>query len=214
MQLNWYKFAVLQSKDREYPVAAIVSIYNRFFEGNSHAEALQKAINAGYAYYDDKNTLRDKDNKEINYSGNLDLFRTNKGRIIGRNESFDLDGATSSEYIPEEELDTLDKIVKKYEDIGARISVYDNGKNTITLQDLRINKDNRGQGIGSNFMKDLCNYADKTKKDIELNLAEKERGETTSKGRLIEFYKTFGFVRNFGRTKDYSRSCQMYRKFK
>ena len=206
--MNWYKKA---QNEREYPVAAVVRSGDRIFEGNTHGEAIQKAINAGFIFKDEDGYLIDKDGKDLTFDGSIDLFRTNKNRIINRFEAFDLNEAVSSEKIPEKEMDTLDQIVSKHEKLGLDIYVYDNGKGTITLGNLRVPKENRKEGMGSNFMKDICNYADRTKKDIELNLEEKTPGETTSKNRLIDFYKRFGFVRNFGKTKDYSRSCQMYR---
>lgn len=211
--MNWYKKAQ-EVIEREYPVAAVVRADGRIFEGRHHGEAVQKAIDAGYATRDEDGYLVDRSGKDMIFDGSIDLFRTNKGRIINRFEAMDLGEAVASENIPEKEIDTLDKIVEKYELQGLNISVYDNGKNVITLSILRVPQDSRNQGMGSAFMEELCAYADRTKKDIELNLSDKEKGETTSKNRLIEFYKRFGFVRNFGRTKDYSRSCQMYRKSK
>jgi len=165
----------------------------------------------GYAKMED-GYLVDRSGKDMTFDGSIDKFRTNKGRIISRFEAFNMGEATSSEDIPEAEVDTLDKIVKKYESKGLNIYAYDNGKNVITLSTLRVPKENRNEGIGTSFMEELCAYADRTRKDIELNLGDKEKGETTSKNRLIDFYKRFGFVRNSGRTTDYARSCQMYRK--
>ena len=212
--MNWYKKAqaLQQTQEREYPVAAAVMAGGRIFEGRHHGEAVKKAIDAGFATHDENGYLVDKDGKDMTFSGAIDLFRTNKGRIISRFEAMNLGEAVASENIPEAEVDTLDKIVKKYESKGLNIYAYDNGKNVITLSTLRVPKENRNEGIGTSFMEELCAYADRTKKDIELNLGNKEKGETTSKNRLIDFYKRFGFVRNFGRTMDYARSCQMYRK--
>lgn len=203
--MNWYK----KAKEREYPVAAVVSAAERLFEGRSHPEALQKALNSGYAMFDE-GILKDKNGKEMS-DGSMDLFRTNKGRIIKRFEASRLREATGSENIPEKEVDTLEKIVKKYESMGVDIYAYDNGM-AITLSTLRVPKENRNEGVGTNFMNELCDYADRTHKRIELNLGDKKPGGTTSKGRLIEFYRRFGFVRNFGRTIDYRLNCQMYRK--
>ena len=204
--MNWYK----KAKEREYPVAAVVSAAERLFEGRTHAEALKKALDYGYAMFEN-DILKDKNGKEMSYDGSTDLFRTNKGRIIDRFEASRLGEATGAENIPEKEVDTLDKIVKKYETMGVDIYAYDDGR-AITLSNLRVPKENRNEGVGTNFMEELCAYADRTNKQIELNLGDKEAGGTTSKNRLIEFYKRFGFVRNFGRTKDYRLNCQMYRK--
>ena len=109
-----------------------------------------------------------------------------------------------------------EKSLKELEDeqkplgVEAYTTIGNNGN--ITLHTLRVDKDKRKQGLGTAFMEDLCRKADSLGKTIELNLGDRESGETTSKNRLIEFYKRFGFVRNFGRTKDYRLSCQMYRR--
>ena len=94
--------------------------------------------------------------------------------------------------------------------IDSYITINNNGN--IVLHNLRVEKDKRKQGLGSAFMEELCNKADSMGKTIELNLGDKSSGETTSKSRLIDFYRRFGFVRNFGRTKDYRLNCQMYRR--
>jgi len=104
----------------------------------------------------------------------------------------------------------LEQLEKEYKEKGVEISTYESN-NIIKLDKIRVEREYRNQGLGSSYMQDLCDYADRMGKDIELNLGDKERGETTSRNRLIEFYKRFGFVRNFGRTGDYRRSCQMYR---
>lgn len=131
---------------------------------------------------------------------------------LNKSDAFSLEKATEIENIPKTEKDTLDKIINKHKFLGIDIYAYDNGQGVITLSTLRVPKDKRKQGMGTSFMTELCDYADRTNKQIELNLGDKQAGETTSKNRLIEFYKRFGFVRNFGRTKNYTLNCQMYRK--
>jgi len=105
----------------------------------------------------------------------------------------------------------LNQIEKEHKEKGVEAWTYESDS-VIKLDHLRVEREYRNQGLGSSYMQDLCDYADRNGKDIELSLGDKERGETTSKNRLIEFYKRFGFVRNFGRTVDYRRSCQMYRR--
>ena len=77
------------------------------------------------------------------YDGSIDLFRTNKNRIIDRFEASRLGEATGAEDIPEKEIDTLGKIIEKYESQGLDIYVYDDGK-IITLSNLRVPKENSG----------------------------------------------------------------------
>ena len=207
-EIDFVKTASTNS-DREYPVAAAVVADGRIFEGRSHIEAIQQAIKAGYINRDEHQDLIDRSGNNLTYDGSIDLFRTNKGRLITRFEAYNMHEATGSEYIPEEEIDTLEKLLEKHNTLNAL--VYDDGK-VLYLQTLSVPRDMRKQGLGTAFMNDLCSYADRVGKMIQLNLGDKAPGETTSKGRLIDFYKRFDFVRNFGRTKDYSLSCQMYRK--
>ena len=89
------------------------------------------------------------------------------------------------------------------------IDVY---RDDIVLTSIIINKDDRGKGIGSKVMDELCNYADANNKRVRLTPAQKDDYQgTTSQSRLIEFYKRFGFVMNKGRNKDFSISELMYR---
>jgi GNAT superfamily N-acetyltransferase len=198
------------SAEREYPVSAVIVAAGRVFEGRTHGEALQQAEDHGYVTRDDNGEIIDRDGKNLSYDGSIDMFRTNRGRLIDRYEAYSLGGAVASEDIPEKEADTLDKVLERHRGAGVDVAVYDDGK-TLLLGTLRVPKGERKHGLGTAFMEDLCAYADRVGKRIGLNLGDKERGETTSKGRLIEFYKRFGFVRNFGRTKDYTFSNQMYR---
>lgn len=91
--------------------------------------------------------------------------------------------------------------------------VYDMGDIQLSL--IQVYKSDRKSGIGSQAMEELCDFADSRGMDIWLTLAQKddEMG-TTSRTRLIGFYKRFGFVQNKGRNKDYSHSiyCSMYRR--
>jgi GNAT superfamily N-acetyltransferase len=68
-----------------------------------------------------------------------------------------------------------------------------------------VPKNARGQGIGSQFMKDLTEYADANGKTIILTPS-KDFG-ATSVNRLKDFYKDFGFSKN----KDFRYSESMMR---
>ena len=202
--------AGVADQDREHPVAAAIIAAGRVFEGRTHFEALQKAKMLGYVEDGDDGNLVDRNGKVMNYDGSIDLFITNKGRLISRFQAAAMNEATGAEYIPEKDRDDVDTIIKRHSGVEARVSERDNG--TIVLDHLQVPRESRSEGLGSAFMQDLCAYADRRGKDIELSLGDKRPGETTSKGRLIKFYGRFGFVRNFGRTTDYGRSCQMYRR--
>lgn len=75
----------------------------------------------------------------------------------------------------------------------------------ITLSMFEVPKAKRKQGIGSSAIEDLVDFADANGKRIKLSPDSKnqERG-TTSRTRLIKFYKRFGFVENKGRNKDFT----------
>jgi len=54
---------------------------------------------------------------------------------------------------------------------------------------------NRKKGIGTAIMRELCEFADRHAAEIRLTPASKgECAATTSRARLIRFYKRFGFM--------------------
>lgn len=90
-------------------------------------------------------------------------------------------------------------------------SIFENG-NVITLNMLEVPKGARKEGIGSAVMQDLVNYADMQNKTIVLTPGlPDDRHGTTSRSRLVKFYRRFGFVENKGRNKDFTISQGMYR---
>jgi len=99
--MNWYKKA--RAADAEYPVAAAIIAADKIFEGKSHFDALQKAIKEGYARKNKSGDFVDKDGHDMSFSGAMDWFRTNKGRLITRTEALEMGEAKRSEDIPVEE---------------------------------------------------------------------------------------------------------------
>ena len=88
-------------------------------------------------------------------------------------------------------------------------SVYSSG-DIITLSSIII-KDKK-QGTGTKIMQELCDYADKNNKRIILSVGTRDDHHgTTSRGRLVKFYKRFGFVENKGRRRDFSLPPGMIR---
>jgi GNAT superfamily N-acetyltransferase len=140
--------------------------------------------------------------KIIRICENFSIHDISKGEEIEKNQLLQ---KRENEEKPIKDFEKLQKSLG----VDSYLSILNNGN--IKLHNLRVEKEMRKQGLGTTFMDELCRIADEMGKTIELDLASKERGETTSKNRLIEFYRRFGFVRNFGRTKDYQLSCQMYR---
>jgi len=99
-----------------------------------------------------------------------------------------------------------DILDKKY---GSKIDADISGSNKgLTLDKILIEKENRNQGLGSSFLKDLTQYADSSQQPMSLTAAGDFGG---SKAKQIDLYKRFGFVENKGKNKDYSISNNMYR---
>ena len=81
--------------------------------------------------------------------------------------------------------------------------VYERGDD-IVLDSLIVGKDKQGQGLGSKAMNMLTDYADQHGKRIILTPGSQDKTHgTTSRNRLVRFYKQFGFKENKGRTIDY-----------
>lgn len=82
----------------------------------------------------------------------------------------------------------------------------------IKLSNLIVPKEDRKQGVGSEFMTELTKYADRNDLTIVLSPAQKDDYHgTTSAARLRKFYGRFGFVRNLGRHKNYKFNETMIR---
>jgi GNAT superfamily N-acetyltransferase len=57
----------------------------------------------------------------------------------------------------------------------------------------------RKRGIGTAIMRELCQFADRHAAEIRLKPASKvDYAATTSRARLVRFYKRFGFIRDRG----------------
>lgn len=91
------------------------------------------------------------------------------------------------------------------------LSLYDRG-NDIVLNMIAVPKEKQKQGIGTKVMEELVSFADESGKRILLSPGLKDSNfGTTSRSRLVKFYKRFGFVENKGRNKDFQISEGMYR---
>lgn len=77
------------------------------------------------------------------------------------------------------------------------------------LGKVALPKAERGKGAGSKFMQDLTAAADAD--GATLTLSPSTDFGATSKARLVEFYRRFGFVPNKGKHKDFTISDSMYR---
>ena len=90
-------------------------------------------------------------------------------------------------------------------------TVYEKGDD-VTLGMITVPKGKRKQGVGTAAMNDLIEYADTNNKRVKLTPDVKGNDQgTTSRKRLVDFYKRFGFVENKGRNKDFTVSEGMFR---
>lgn len=82
----------------------------------------------------------------------------------------------------------------------------------IYLEYITVARAKQGQGTGSKAMQRLCDFADHWHKRILLTPSERNTATgTTSRSRLIDFYKRFGFKLNQGRNRDWSTRALMIR---
>ena len=102
---------------------------------------------------------------------------------------------------------TLEDIKSGWKDRGITANLFEN-KGVITLSRIVVPEGQRDQGIGTQAMQELVDYADANGKHIALSPSADFGG---NKKRLIDFYKRFGFVENKGRNRAFSVSESMVR---
>lgn len=102
----------------------------------------------------------------------------------------------------------VEGVVKKIEAMFpfARVSAYEND-NKIELMQIKLPPEMRGRGFGTKIIGMLKDYASSVGKPIVL-VPEAERGH---KKDLERFYGRLGFVRNRGRSMDYTLSSPVAR---
>ena len=119
--------------------------------------------------------------------------------------------AASGNWYKKAEQQTADDIAKKWRQEGITLYVFEDGDKVI-LDSIIVPPERRKQGIGTQIMQELTNYADSVGKRIELSPGQKDDYHgTTSKNRLVNFYKRFGLIQNKGRNKDFTTNKTMYR---
>ena len=105
-------------------------------------------------------------------------------------------------------INMIEKILEdKYKDALIGLDIYEDAK-SIKLSRIVVNPDYQGQGIGTNILNDLIQYADRNKKIVTLTPSSDFGG---NKNRLIQFYKRFGFKMNKGIHKSYEYMDTMIR---
>ncbi len=87
------------------------------------------------------------------------------------------------------------------------LDIYENTTSLI-LSKIIIEDECRGEGIGTEVMTDLIEYADSNKQIVALTPSSDFGG---NKNRLVQFYKRFGFKPNKGQYKSYEFRDTMIR---
>ena len=114
-------------------------------------------------------------------------------------------------YLSKDDLEFFANHVK--EKLGLQeFNLYLTNSGDIQLSDLIVPKNLRKTGLGSKALEMLNDFADKYNKRVILTTGTKDDVHgTTSKNRLIKFYKKSGYLLNKGRNKDFTISDNMYR---
>lgn len=109
------------------------------------------------------------------------------------------------------EVDALSRQLEQ--DLGLEslfLSLKRNGD--LAVDNIVVPKDDQKQGKGTKAMEAITQFADQNGLRVVLSPAlPDDRKGTTSRARLVKFYKRFGFVENKGRNKDFTISEGMYR---
>jgi GNAT superfamily N-acetyltransferase len=104
----------------------------------------------------------------------------------------------------QDELDTFASELKAKHGL-KQLWLYDNGNGIIDLSAITVDKSAQRQGAGTGAMNDLAQYADARGLTIVLIPGVKDTGHgTTSRSRLVKFYKRFGFIENKGNKMDFA----------
>jgi GNAT superfamily N-acetyltransferase len=86
-------------------------------------------------------------------------------------------------------------IKKSYEGVVFELMVSHGPLMRKVIELTWIIVNDRKRGVGTAIMRELCDFADRNAAEISLKPASKvDYAATTSRGRLVRFYKRFGFV--------------------
>ena len=108
-------------------------------------------------------------------------------------------------------LEEFSKQLRK--DLNLKTLLMSQGREGgIELTSIIVDKGARKNGTGSLALRRIVEYADRVNARITLTPAVKDEYHgTTSRRRLVKFYKRFGFVENNGRLKELTISGAMFR---
>lgn len=110
--------------------------------------------------------------------------------------------------------EVLDRFSNKVRDRYPLTAFYLSldSENVLKLDSFIVSKEARSSGVGSDVMRAVTRFADSYGLRVVLTPGLRDdRHGTTSRVRLVRFYKKFGFYENKGRRKDFSVSGGMIR---
>ena len=133
---------------------------------------------------------------------------TDREKPTDSNIHFSLDG----EDLSQSSLNDLADSIESELGLKSLFLTYRSRSNEIVISNIVVPKENQGNGIGTEAIRRIVEFADKHNVRILLSpgLPNDNHG-TTSRSRLVRFYKNFGFIENKGRNKDFQISEGMYR---
>jgi hypothetical protein len=104
-------------------------------------------------------------------------------------------------------------IKKNYDGVFFELMITRNLLVKQVLELTWIIVQDRKQGVGTAIMRELCEFADRHAAEITLKPASRnDYAATTSRGRLIRFYKRFGFAKDKGKPDHFVFITTMSRK--
>jgi GNAT superfamily N-acetyltransferase len=191
---------------------------------SKQAEKLMSDVNTTEAYKQDVQQVHDTILEQMNKAGRF-TADVNAAYAVPFREFYAVNaakmGITPSELYKQLPLNfapmnagnilnqgSLPDLESKLTAAGIKHAITE-GKNGLTVSGLIVPKDKRGQGVGSQAMADILNYADS--KGVRVTLTPSTDFGGSSVDRLKKFYKQFGFVENKGKNKDFTISDTMYR---
>lgn len=146
-----------------------------------------------------------------------DVFgRVQDGTVSARPGNTMSDRALSAPSRRFQAQDMASEVDRLAKDLKAEFNLRDLSmflsRGNLKLNMIAVAKDSQGEGIGTQVMGRIANFADANGLRIILSPGLPDDGfGTTSRARLVRFYRRFGFVENKGRNKDFAISEGMYR---
>lgn len=106
--------------------------------------------------------------------------------------------------------DKLKKLIEKAKKEKVRLEVKEN-ENNLKLGLIKVHEKNRNKGLGTKYMEHLKEYANESKKPLDLN-PDYSQSEDTNPERLDAFYKNLGFEKL--KNEDEVKTEGKFKKFK